>query len=121
MTNSGWDIRRVYFYLVSFTTLIMIIVGTSMFIRSLVDVVMPPPLYKPTIVDYKMRVSDLQKGSQLTKAEAEKMVQEEYTRQEIEQKRGRIRSLLNSISLLVVATPIYLYHWRWVVKTETGH
>ena len=121
MTNSGWDIRRVYFYLVSFTTLIMIIVGTSMFIRSLVDVVMPPPMYKPTVVDMKMRIAELQKGNGLTAAEAEKIVQEENNRMEIDQKRSRVRSLLNSISLLVVATPIYLYHWRWVVKTETGH
>ncbi|ABB14084.1 hypothetical protein CHY_0810 [Carboxydothermus hydrogenoformans Z-2901] len=33
--------------------------------RNLVDGVLPFPIFKPTIVDYKIRVADLQKYNQL--------------------------------------------------------
>jgi hypothetical protein len=45
-------------------------------------------------------------------------VEEIEKRQEVEIKRQREREFVNSLSMIVVGLPLYLYHWKTIQKTK---
>ncbi|MHB8983958.1 MAG: hypothetical protein ACYC4E_01205 [Carboxydocellales bacterium] len=55
--------------------------------------------------------------SNLTKEQIERQIEEER-RQKAYQKYSRIRDLVNSLAMVVVSLPVYLYHWRKIQDTE---
>lgn len=112
---AGWDIRRIYLYLVSFATLMMLIIGTVQIINALVDFAVPPPKAYPLKIE---RVKELSNNTKLTKEEIEKQAAEEEARQEADQRHWRIKRLIESLALVAVALPTYLYHWRKIQKAE---
>lgn len=112
---ASWDIRRIYLYLVCFATLIMMIIGTVQIIQSAVDFVMTPPKEIPSKLD---RYAALEKNNGITKEEIDKQIKDEEIRMEKSQQYYRIRRLIESISMIVVASPVYLYHWRKVQRSE---
>lgn len=112
---AGWDIRRIYLYLVCFATLIMMIVGTVQIIQSVVDFAMTPPKeFAPKTVRYE----ELSKNTKMTKEEIDKQIKEEEARFEENQRYYRIRRLIENLALIVVASPVYIYHWRKIQRTE---
>ncbi len=104
----AWNIRTVYLYLVSFVTLIMLIVGTVNLIRAGVDFFYPDPGYYPGPVELKMRYENQKVEPEVI----EEQVKLEVEREQQRQKHWRIKRLAESFAMLVVAAPIYLYHWR---------
>lgn len=112
---AGWDIRRIYLYLVCFATLIMMIIGTVQILQGLVDFAMKPP---NETAPKTMRVEELTKNTKLTKAEIDKQIKEEDARAEENQRYWRIRRLIDNLAMIVVASPIYVYHWRKVQRSE---
>jgi hypothetical protein len=118
MTESRWNIRNVYLYLVSFATLMMLIVGTVQLIMGVVDLVYPDPTKGMGYYDAKMRMSDMQqKNPNITQEDFEKQIQEEKQNQEAAWHYQKIRSFINSLILVLVSLPIYLYHWRKIQKS----
>ncbi|KKM08772.1 hypothetical protein SY88_21920 [Clostridiales bacterium PH28_bin88] len=107
-----WNIRTIYLYLVSFVTLMMIIFGTVQLIQSAVAFVYPPPAYYPGPADIKMRMAN----EKLEPEVIEEQVRFEQERQEQQIKYDRARRVAESFSLLLVALPIYLYHWRRIQR-----
>ncbi len=102
MAGSRWSLRNIYLYVVCLITLIMVIVGAATAVRAVVDLVYPDPGYymeRPLDEDGKPMYSD-----------------EEWERQQQVQKDSTLRyavlSLVGSLSYVVIAGPVYLYHWR---------
>jgi len=113
----NWDIRRIYLYLVSFATLMMLIIGTVQIIDAAVDFIYPDPNSgAPPYYEMKARYKDA--NQDLTKEELQKLMEEERQRAIKSQKYYRIKRLVTSTSLIVVALPVYLYHWRKIQKAE---
>lgn len=108
-----WNLRLVYLYLVCFTTLMMQIVGTVLLIQTLAEVAYPPPVYSPFYPKEYMQG--------LTAEELEKQRQLEEDRQKQRARFERARKLAGSLSLLVVAYPIYIYHWRRIRRESSGN
>ena len=108
---AGWDIRRIYLYVVSFATLMMLIFGAVNIIQSLVDFVVPQPY------DVKMYPEQV-KEPQISPEQAQKQEAERKAAWDESQRYYRIRRLIESLAMIVVALPTYLYHWRKIQRTE---
>ncbi len=108
MSKDRWSLRNIYLYLVCLITLIMVIVSAVGLIRGTVELVYPEPGY------YYEKPLD-GKGESATS-------DEEWDRQQKAQqaqsRRYAILSLVGSGAMLVIAGPLYIYHWR---KIETEH
>ncbi len=107
------NIRQVYLYLVSFATLMMLIVGTVRLITGFVDLVYPDPAAYPPVSEIKSRAIEMQAKDPGVRAEdIEKQYMEEAERQAAIQRHYRIKQFINSLALVAVSLPFYLYHWR---------
>ncbi|MCL4441488.1 MAG: hypothetical protein M1609_13125 [Firmicutes bacterium] len=111
----NWDIRRVYLYLVSFTTLMMMVFGTVMFFQGVVNLVYPNPQNS-----YETKFSrpvPAEKGGgglQLTDAEIKQQAKQEQAQARYYQ----IKQMIDSLMLLIVALPVYLYHWKKIQRSD---
>ncbi|HEX7069283.1 MAG TPA: hypothetical protein VF190_00690 [Rhodothermales bacterium] len=120
----SWDVRSVYYYLVCFATLLMLVFGSVNIVNHALNLILPPPTYSPSAIDLyeRMRVRPVnpdQPGTAATSdtlsAETvERMAEEERVRMEKMQLRNDVRSLLHSLALVLIAGPLYIYHWRRV-------
>ncbi len=106
-----WDIRRIYLYLVSFATLMMMIFGTVQFLQGVINVAYPHPGPSPSEIKMRMGPDGQPK---LTEAEIKKQMEEERASQRYYER----RSMINNLVLFLVALPVYLYHWRKIQKSE---
>ena len=118
----AWELRRTYYYLVCFAALIMLVIGTVSAVRNVLDLVMPEEAYRPTAVDYMHRMNRGPEGEELpfTKEEMERLAEEEAHRNERAARRRAVRGLLGNLALIVIAAPLYLYHWREVRGASDG-
>lgn len=116
--NMAWDIRKTYYYLICFVTLIMIIVGSVQAVENTLDLVLPQEGYRPSAIDVRMRYQD--RGGEAgidepyTREELEQMAEEEAETMERQARRLALRNLLGSLALICIATPVYFYHWKKV-------
>lgn len=116
----NWDIRRIYLYLVSFATLMMMVFGTVQFLQGIVNIAYPNPQASPLYSDVKMKYTEVARNDpKLTEVEINKRIAEEQAQAVKSQRYYEIRSMISSLVLFLVALPVYLYHWRKVQKTET--
>lgn len=104
MDDARWSLRNIYLYLVCLITLIMVIVGAAGTVRAAVEFIYPDP---GAYSDPYMKG-----GPGLTEAEAE----EQQRLQQAQQQRQSVLNLVGNIALVVIAGPLYVYHWR---KIET--
>lgn len=105
MSNGKWSLRNIYLYLVCLITLIMVIVGTVGVIRSGVEMLYPDPGY------YSEKPLDV-KGNPVSDAEW----QRQLDLQKAQTTRQAVLNLVGNVALVVIAGPLYVYHWR---KIET--
>ncbi len=108
MAKDRWSLRNIYLYLVCLITLIMVIFSVVNVVRATVELVYPDPGYFYEI--------PIEKGgtSELTQEQIDR--QNEQQRQQSQ--RQAILSLVGGAALLIVAGPLYVYHWR---KIEVEH
>lgn len=109
----NWDIRRLYLYLVSFATLMMLIVGAIQTVQATLNFVYPEPT--ATVYPEKVPIDT----TNLTPEEIKKRAEYERQRLETNQKYWQIRNLINSLAMMGVALPVYLYHWRKIQNLES--
>lgn len=105
MASSRWSLRNIYLYLVCLITLIMVIVAAVGLVRSTVELIYPDPGYYSGPID---------KTSGRTQAD----IDAERKSQEEQSKRQAILNLVGNGTMLLVAGPLYIYHWR---KIEVEH
>lgn len=89
------SLRSVYLYLICLVTLVISIFAGVSVVRNAVELVYPDPGYYG--------------------------VEREYEQQaEQSQRRSAVVGLVGSSSMLLIAGPVYLYHWRRVQAEQTG-
>lgn len=96
-----WTLRNLYLYLVCLITLVISIFAAVGLVRGAVELLYPDPGYFGFEVPRDGEVS-----------EEEQRRQEELARDS--QRRQAVLGLVGSGTTLVIAGPLYLYHWRRV-------
>lgn len=114
-------IRNVYYYAVCLITLVICIFAVTGIVDGITDLIIPYQGYLPSPTNLARQYKDLSPEMQ------EKISFEEWAEQEREMrvKRERvnrrhrlIKNLTKSLTLLLVALPLYIYHWRRVRQFE---
>jgi hypothetical protein len=112
----SWSIKNLYFYMVCLVTLFLFVGGAISSINNAMQLVLPDkpnvPLIYAYYPEYKgepaQPVFDPPSLEELEKRRTEQekadVYHQGYTK----------RSLLNSIALMIIAAPFYLYHWKQV-------
>lgn len=99
------NIRTLYLYLFSFVGLLIIVFGSI----SLINIALKTYVFKEAD-KFEIYLGE-------TKPTGEVMSKEELEeRQEKELNRQRQRELSNAVAMLMVGTPLYLYHWKTLQK-----
>lgn len=112
-----WSIDQLYFYLVCFVMLITMIIGVTNLVRAGIDLIIPYPdanWKQPGRIDYPEPPGNTQSRLPQEIIERELEQHEEFMR-ERDRKNAlheAILSLTRGFAMLIVAFPIYLYHWR---------
>ena len=116
-----WSLQQIYFYLVCFVTLIMVIVGAVNTVRAAVDVILPSPdnigrYYMATPMEAKFVDGEYR---DLFDPE---VVEKELARQNTINRKNSvnqsIKNLMGGVFLILVAGPVYIYHWRYISSLE---
>ena len=120
----AWDVRRTYYYLVCFATLLMMIIGSVQLVRNTLDLIFPEDYYRMSPMDAHDRLQrpsgDTGTDNPYTRQEIEEMIEDEAERNERQARRRALRNLLGNIALILIAAPVYVYHWRKVRAVELG-
>ncbi|MDW7740571.1 MAG: hypothetical protein SCJ97_11050 [Bacillota bacterium] len=111
-----WSIKNLYFYLVCLVTLFLFVGGAISAINSGMQLALPD---KPNVPIIYVYYPEYREGAEQPHFDPPPL--EELERRRAEQEKSDIyyqgytkRSLLNSIALMIIAVPFYLYHWKKV-------
>jgi hypothetical protein len=115
-----WDLEHVYFYLVSFVSLILIIIGAVTLTQTAISYVTPVygdyGPYGPIGRGQETEQWEERFGTEFVEAEMERydlIMKENYGRQ-------LVRDLVRGISFIIIALPVYFYHWRKIPQLEAA-
>ncbi len=100
-----FSLRNLYLYLVCLITLIIVIFSAVNLVRGVVELAWPDPNY----YGYSEPVKE---GDGLT--EEEIAAQEQAATES--QQRYAVLGLVSSVTALLIAGPLYVYHWRKIEK-----
>lgn len=122
--KSNWDIRRIYLYLVSFATLMMMVFGTVSAVQGAINLAYPNPV--PYYPETPAKYADVARNDpKLTDAEIKSQIATDKKQAEENRKNAlksdrynRIMQIINNFALLAVASPVYFYHWKKVQRSE---
>ncbi|MBN2841288.1 MAG: hypothetical protein JXP37_10075 [Coriobacteriia bacterium] len=102
MNGERWSLRNIYLYIVCLITLIMVIVGAAGTVRTIAEFLYPDP--GAAFYPYKMEPA---------KREAEAAeLEEQEALQRAQSTRQSALNLAGNIALVIIAGPLYVYHWR---------
>lgn len=111
-----WSIKNLYFYLVCLVTLFLFVGGAISTINSAMQMALPEKPNMPIVHTYYPEYK-----SETNQAEFDPPPLEELEKRRAEQEQSdryyqgyAKRSLLNSIALMIISAPFYLYHWKRV-------
>jgi hypothetical protein len=112
----SWGIKNLYFYMVCLVTLFLFVGGAISAINSAMELALPDKPNVPLIYVYYPEY----KGEPAQPV-FDPPALEELEKRRVEQEKNDLyyqgytkRRLLNSIALMIIAAPFYLYHWRQV-------
>lgn len=116
----AWSIKNLYFYLVCLATLFMFVGGSISVINNAMQLALPD---RPNISLVYLYYPEYRGDS--TQPLFDPPPLEELEQRRVEQEKMEIqyrgytkRSLLNSIALMIIAAPFYLYHWKKVKPSK---
>lgn len=108
--SNAWSLRNLYLYLVCLITLVIVIFASVNLVRAVVELVYPDPGYYITVP-----------MSTDGKPTADKAELELQQKSQIEQTtRYSVLSLVSSGMLLLVAGPLWIYHWRKIERKPSS-
>lgn len=99
-----FNLRLLYLYLFSFVGLLITIIGSI----QIVDLALKSYVFKVSEYTYYVDPVVTEKGS-ISVEELEKRNKEEQSNQ-------RKRQFSNSVAMILVGVPVYLYHWKTIKK-----
>jgi len=100
-----FSVRLLYLYLFAFVGLLIVVIGSV----NLVNLGIKTFIF-PEADRYVQYAQPRMEG--MSEINEEEMARQ----QETEQKRQRQRELSNSLSMIIVGVPLYLYHWKTIQK-----
>lgn len=106
-----WEPKKVYLYLVSLVTFIMVLIGSYNLVSRLVEVVLPTEDYYACVVP---KSTD---GTTQTQEEQQRC-EEDRRRSQANQRIYLQRGLVQNSIFLLITVPAYLYHWRTARKLD---
>jgi hypothetical protein len=115
LSNHTWSPRNIYLYLVCLVTLILVIFATVEVVKAVVELAYPEPVWDATTVA-KPIVPPSETPAQVQVDEAAELRQREIQRQWSQ--RNSLLNLVRNIAMFLVATPIYVYHWRRIERAS---
>ena len=95
------DWRSLYLYAVCLITLLVVLFSTVALINAIMNAVFPDPAY----IDVYTKPENAPSAELLAQQEEGNQIR-------------AIKSIFTSFSTVAIALPLYLYHWRWVRKTN---
>lgn len=102
-----FSLRLLYLYLFSFVGLIITVIGGI----QIVDLTLKTYVFRVSeYSSYPMQPIKDERGIVLQSAE------DQQKQQEQEEENQRKRQLSNSLAMIVIGTPLYLYHWKTIKK-----
>lgn len=112
-----WSARSVYFYLVSLIMLITLVFGTASFVNNVIDMFDPGRAFIDKPAQEQMIKERLRREyPNATEEEIARWAKDEaetnYQNQLRQDMYYRVRRLIQSAVLILIAFPIYRYHWR---------
>lgn len=111
----NWNLRQIYLYLVSFVSLMILIVGLINTVQAFLDFFAPETYYGPSPSDVYFRYKS---QTEIPQDVIEKQIQWEKEQAKLNSYSTRYHALKRGVSNIAVALPIWLYHWR---KIQTEH
>ena len=104
--RNEWKPRSIYLYLVCLITLVMTIFSLVNVVRAVAEFAYPEPAPLPVV----RMLSPGYEAPEISQEEQEQ--QREYQAQWAQ--RTAALNLVRNLSLMLVAAPLYLYHWRQI-------
>lgn len=101
-----FSLRLLYLYLFSFVGLLITIIGSI----QIIDLGLKTYVFKVSEYSYYPEVMPLEKAENMP------TVEEQKRRNELEQTNQRKRQISNSLAMILVGAPVYLYHWKTIKK-----
>jgi hypothetical protein len=98
-----WTLRNIYLYLVCLITLIMLIVAVVSGVRAVVQIVYPQPVITGATPAGETPAKGGPTASDI-----------EFQREN--DRRNAILDVVGSVAMVLVAGPVYLYHWRRIER-----
>ena len=93
----------------------MLVIGTVNLMQAAVSFAYPPPDYAPGPMELKMRITE---NKNLPAEVVQEQIQLEQERAIRSRQYERIHSLVQAFSMLIVAAPLYWYHWRLIKEDK---
>jgi hypothetical protein len=100
-----FSLRLLYLYLFSFVGLIIAVIGSI----QLIDLGMKTYVFKVSNYSYYAEPIRIEGENSLSREEIGK-------RSVAEESNQRKRQLSTSLSMILIGTPLYLYHWKTIKK-----
>ncbi len=101
-----FSLRLLYLYLFSFVGLLITVIGSI----QIVDLTLKTYVFKVSNYSYPvMPVKDEMGNVTMT-------VEEQQAQQKRDEENDRKRQLSNSLAMIAIGTPLYLYHWKTIKK-----
>ncbi len=115
MANS-WNIKSLYFYLVCLVTLFLFVGGAISAVNNATQLILPDKPNVPLTETYfrEYREYDAEDAFEPPPLEKLEKIRAEQEREFRHFQGWARRSLLNSVALMIIAAPFYLYHWKQV-------
>lgn len=102
-----FSLRLLYLYLFSFVGLLITIIGSI----QLIDLGLKTYVFKVDEYGYYPMSPVLDEKGKVTIT-----VEEQKKQQETEAANQRKRQISNSLAMIIVGAPVYLYHWKTIKK-----
>jgi hypothetical protein len=112
-------VKTIYFYLVSFVTLMMMIVSSSMLIETALKTFIFTKADSYTNY-YPAAECGIKPDGKTPLTAEECLTQQDRMKKNDEENRinQRQRDLVNNLSMLIVSAPLFFIHWRMARKKE---
>jgi len=109
-------LKLIYLYLFSTIGLILIIIGSV----RLLDLGLRAFVFKNADNYYipKISMPIYPESNKLSSEEIERQNQEQQKAEELNRKSQKQRETSNSLAMIFVGTPLFIYHWRLILKNK---
>lgn len=120
--NKKEIIKVIYLYLFSLVGLVLVVVGSVKIVdlglkayifKNAEQVIVYPEMPRPV-----MKGEEQQATNEISKEDQEKFKKEQADYQRQEARSRKEREAANAIAMILVGTPLFLYHWKLVQRDK---